>query len=429
MPLHRDEQRLVHRQLRIQEGVLEAPDDPEVRTQLGREPSDVLAERGQPPAALRRDVAGHTVHERRLARAVAADESDDLAGFDTQVKVRERLHTAVVDGDGVRDERRLVLTDGFGSSAVAAPRSDSPNTGRRGSSRPDLLIPARVRTRCATGRARRQVRSGSGSPSSLRATRFAIASRADANTLASPPGRYTRTINTPTELVTRRVSSPDPNSAGTPNMNTAPSIAPIREPRPPTTTSSRTVRLSAGAKSTLRKFAGRRRTRRRRRRPSRRRSRSSQAASTPPRRPSDRAAWSLSRTAMSMRPGPERRRFDASHRQHEQQQESEVVDRRSLARIAGRVTNAPDGSPTNQSCRKTQPVATTANASVVTARNSPWMRSAGTPTSDRRDRAGDRGDARSRPGSGTSRAQPRERRTRRRRRARTARATPGPPSR
>ena len=97
---HRETDRLAHGQVLEQLRALERPTEAEPAAPRGREAMHVVTEDlDRTPAA---DESADRVHQRRLARAVRADEPDDLA--------RRNVEVDVVDHDP-RAERNAELLD------------------------------------------------------------------------------------------------------------------------------------------------------------------------------------------------------------------------------------------------------------------------------------------------------------------------------
>ena len=89
------------RQRREDPRVLERPAKPHSRARVGRQRRDVEAAEDHPPLR-RRDKARQHVKERRLSRAVRADEAEDLPGLHVHVDVVDGPDAAEGDGDAAR---------------------------------------------------------------------------------------------------------------------------------------------------------------------------------------------------------------------------------------------------------------------------------------------------------------------------------------
>src|SRR4051794_3177935 len=85
--------------------VLERAGEPRASAPL-RRPACDLALLELDPAGRREVEAGDQVDERRLARAVRADQADDLLPAEREIDALERLHTLERAGDADRPQRR-----------------------------------------------------------------------------------------------------------------------------------------------------------------------------------------------------------------------------------------------------------------------------------------------------------------------------------
>src|SRR5581483_761747 len=104
--VHADEHVLERRHVLEQADVLEGAADAALRERVRRPPRHVLA--GEEDGARRRLVdAGQHVEERRLARAVRADQADDRAGGDAEVDVVDRDEAAELLAQALGAKDRL----------------------------------------------------------------------------------------------------------------------------------------------------------------------------------------------------------------------------------------------------------------------------------------------------------------------------------
>ena len=120
---------LEHAQAAEQAHPLEGPGEPGAGDLIGRPAGQVAAER-QDPAAGRRQHAGDHVDQRRLARAVGADQPQDLAALEPQADAVDRAQLVEVLAD-LLDHQRVGVGSVGGAHAptVAHPgRTRAPGT-------------------------------------------------------------------------------------------------------------------------------------------------------------------------------------------------------------------------------------------------------------------------------------------------------------